>query len=63
MPGIRCKCGIHPRLHFAWCQQSGFKGQMPPEALTPNAIKFEPGELRQPKLGEWLAKRGKSRHG
>lgn len=56
-------CRLPIRLHFGWCYSSGIKGPMPIEAASPNAIKFEPGELRQPKLGEWLAKNGRSKHG
>jgi hypothetical protein len=34
------------RIHFAWCQESGAKGDMPPEALRPGAVVSETRELR-----------------
>jgi hypothetical protein len=47
MPLPRCVyCGLPTRLHFAWCQESGAKGNMPPEALRPGAIVVEARELR-----------------
>jgi len=39
-------CGLPTRIHFAWCQESGIKGLMPPEALRPGAVVAEPRELR-----------------
>ncbi|MDR3449519.1 MAG: hypothetical protein P4M15_07220 [Alphaproteobacteria bacterium] len=60
MPQPRCHhCGLPVRIHFAFCAESGIVGKMAPEALAPNAIKFEPGELRQPPLSAWKAKHGK----
>ena len=47
MPLTRCVyCGLPTRIHFAWCQESGAKGNMPPEALRPGAIVVEARELR-----------------
>jgi hypothetical protein len=39
-------CGLPTRIHFAWCQESGVKGEMPPEALRPGAVVAESRELR-----------------
>ena len=47
MPLTRCVyCALPTRIHFAWCQESGAKGNMPPEALRPGAIVVEARELR-----------------
>ena len=46
MPMNRCAyCHLPTRIHFAWCQESGVKGAMPPEALRPGSIVAEPREL------------------
>jgi len=46
MPLIRCAyCKLPTRIHFAWCQESGVKGSMPPEALRPGSIVADPREL------------------
>ena len=46
MPIIRCAyCKLPTRIHFAWCQESGVKGEMPPEALRPGSIVREAREL------------------
>lgn len=43
----RCAhCHLPTRIHFAWCQESGVKGDMPREALRPGCIVQEPRELR-----------------
>ncbi len=45
MPIIRCAyCKLPTRIHFAWCQESGVKGVMPPEALRPGSIVAEARE-------------------
>ena len=47
MPLSTCVyCGLPTRIHFAWCQESGAKGDMPPEALRPGAVVAEARELR-----------------
>jgi hypothetical protein len=47
MPLSSCvHCGLPTRIHFAWCQESGAKGDMPPEALRPGAVIAEARELR-----------------
>ena len=47
MPLTRCvHCDLPTRIHFAWCQESGAKGAMPPEALRPGAVVAEARELR-----------------
>jgi hypothetical protein len=47
MPIIRCVyCQLPTRIHFAWCQESGVRGTMPPEALRPGSIVAESRELR-----------------
>jgi hypothetical protein len=47
MPTIRCAyCKLPTRLHFAWCQESGVKGEMPQAALRPGSIVAEARELR-----------------
>lgn len=47
MPISRCAyCLLPTRIHFAWCQESGVKGLMPPEALRPGSIVVESRELR-----------------
>ncbi len=46
MPINRCAyCNLPTRIHFAWCQESGVKGVMPPEALRPGSIVAEAREL------------------
>ncbi len=46
MPNIRCVyCKLPTRIHFAFCQESGVKGVMPPEALRPGSIVAEMREL------------------
>lgn len=46
MATTRCAyCRLPTRIHFAWCQESGVKGNMPPEALRPGAIIAELREL------------------
>lgn len=43
----RCEyCRLPIRIHFAWCQESGIKGDVPVEALRPGAIVAETRELR-----------------
>lgn len=60
MPQPRCsKCGLPVSIHFGWCYSSGIRGNVPKEALSLNAIKFERGELKQPSLLAYLAKHGK----
>jgi hypothetical protein len=50
MPLTACvHCGLPTRIHFAWCQESGVKGEMPAAALRPGAIVAEPRELRYSK--------------
>lgn len=47
MPMTCCAyCQLPTRIHFAWCQESGVKGNMPPEALRPGSIVADPRELR-----------------
>ena len=47
MPMTRCAyCQLPTRIHFAWCQESGVKGNMPPEALRPGSIVADARELR-----------------
>jgi len=47
MPINRCVyCKLPTRIHFAFCQESGVKGEMPPEALRPGSIVSEPREMR-----------------
>jgi hypothetical protein len=47
MPLTSCvHCGLPTRIHFAWCQESGAKGDMPAEALRPGAVVAEARELR-----------------
>lgn len=47
MPLTSCvHCGLPTRIHFAWCLESGVKGEMPVAALRPGAIVSEPRELR-----------------
>ena len=47
MPLTRCvHCDLPTRIHFAWCQESGAKGNMPPEALRPGAVVAEAREWR-----------------
>jgi hypothetical protein len=46
MPITRCAyCKLPTRIHFAWCQESGVKGEMPPAALRPGSIVHEIREL------------------
>lgn len=46
MPMTRCAyCQLPTRIHFAWCQESGVKGEMPPEALRPGSIVADTREL------------------
>ena len=46
MPITRCAyCKLPTRIHFAWCQESGVKGEMPHEALRPGSIVHEIREL------------------
>ena len=46
MPITRCAyCHLPTRIHFAWCQESGIKGEMPTAALRPGSIVLEMREL------------------
>lgn len=50
----RCEhCGLPTRIHFAWCQESGARGAMPPEALRPGAIVSDTREWRWLKPVAW----------
>jgi hypothetical protein len=54
MPMSRCEhCGLPTRIHFAWCQESGARGVIPPEALRPGAIVSDTREWRWLKPVAW----------
>jgi hypothetical protein len=54
----RCAyCHLPMRIHFAWCQGSGIKGDMPKEALRPGAVRREIGEVKVDRIYADIATR------